>query len=311
MRKARVNERWQTKRSLLARAVGRLRERKDELAPPLRAPDVDRGDYGEKPAPIFIVGCQRSGTSLLRRILDSHSRIACPPESQFILPLVEILQGKGASIETKYLSGLASMGYPRSEVEESLARFISAFFERYAASQGKVRWADKSPLYVNCLPELRDIFGPRARFVLPVRHGLDVAFSLSDADRDYPAIRRHVAEAGGNVAIGAGTFWAEQNAKIQAFRAARPDMCFQIRYEELTTDPGASLEPLFAFLEEPWEPDVIDYGRFPHHRGFEDSEVRRRSRIEPNSGRYLAWPEHVQTAVRKACEPMLLQLGYG
>src|SRR4029453_17976698 len=101
-----------------------------------------------------IVGCQRSGTSLLRRILDSHSRIACPPESQFILPLVEILQGKGASIETKYLSGLASMGYGRSEVEASLARFISGFFERYAASQGKVRWADKSPLYVDCLAEL-------------------------------------------------------------------------------------------------------------------------------------------------------------
>jgi hypothetical protein len=310
MRKTRINARWQTKRGFFARAAGRLSERKDEPAPPLVAPDFDRRDHSEESPPIFVVGCQRSGTSLLRRILDSHSRIACPPESQFILPLVEILQGKGASIETKYLSGLASMGYSRSEVESSLARFISAFFERYASSQGKVRWADKSPLYVDCLPELRDIFGPRARFILLVRHGLDVAFSLSDAHRDYPAIRRHVADAGGNVAIGAGRFWAEQNAKIHAFRAASPDLCFQIRYEELTTDPRGALEPLFAFLKEPWEPDVIDYGRFSHHHGFEDSEVRRRSRIEPNSGRYLAWPEHVQTAVREACEPMLSKLGY-
>jgi hypothetical protein len=305
-----VDARWRTKRGIVARVAGRLRQRKDGVAPPLPAPGDEPADRGEATPPIFIVGCQRSGTSLLRRIFDSHSRIACPPESQFILPLIEILQGKTASVEDKYLSGLASMGYSRSVVEASLARFISGFFDDYAASQGKVRWADKSPLYVDCLPELRAIFGPRTRFVLLVRNGLDVAFSLSDANRDYPAIRRHVAASGGNVPIGAGRFWAEQNSKIEAFRAAWPEGCIQVRYEELTTDPAASLQPLFAFVGEPWEPGVMEYQRFPHHRGFEDPEVRRRSRIKPNSGRYRAWPTPVQAAVREACEPVLSQLGY-
>jgi Sulfotransferase family len=305
-----VDARWRHKRSFFARALGRLRQRKDPEASPLPVPSVDRTDRRETAPPIFIVGCQRSGTSLLRRIFDSHSRIACPPESQFILPLIEILQGKTASVDDKYLSGLASMGYSRSAVETALARFISGFFDDYAASQGKVRWADKSPLYVDCLPELWAMFGPRVRFVLLVRNGLDVAFSLSDASRDYPAIRRHVAASGGNVPIGAGLFWAEQNSKIEAFRASWPDACIQVRYEELTTDPAASLEPVFAFVSEAWEPGVIDYHRFPHHRGFEDPEVRRRSRIEPNSGRYRAWPKEVQAAVRAACEPVLTQLGY-
>lgn len=246
----------------------------------------------------------------MRRILDSHSRIACPPESQFIFPLAEILRSKDGTDVNRYLSGLASMGYGRSEVETTLARFISGFFDGYAVSRGKARWADKSPKYVDCLVELRDIFGPRTRFVLMLRHGLDVAYSLADADREYPAIRQHVAAANGNVAIGAARFWADQNAKIEAFRQARTDMCFQVRYEELTADPAASLEPMFAFLGEPWEPAVIDYQRFPHHRGFEDPDVRRRTRIEANSGHYLAWPSHVQTAVREACQPMLSRLGY-
>jgi len=306
-----MDARWRPRRSLFDRASGRLRERKDRQAPPLPAPRADRTDRTETEPPIFIIGCQRSGTSLLRRIFDSHSRIACPPESQFILPLTEILRARTASDQDRYLSGLASMGFGRAAVESSLARFITGFFEDYAASQGKVRCADKSPAYVECLPELRAIFGPGLRVVLIVRNGLDVAFSLSDANRDYPAIHRHVAASGGNVPIGAGRFWAEQNAKIEAFRSAWPNACIRVRYEELTTDPRSSLEPVFAFLDEPWEPGVLDYQRFPHHRGHEDPEVRRRSRIEPNSGRYRAWPLHVQDAVREACEPVLSQLGYG
>jgi len=306
-----MSQRWRPKRSLIARARGRLNVRTDPSAPALPAPDVRRGRTGAKVGPIFIVGCQRSGTSLLRRILDSHSRIACPPESQFILPLVEILQGRTASVDHKYLSGLASMGYDRAAVETSLAGFISSFFEGYAKAQGKKRWADKSPLYVDCLEELRAVFGSDVRIILLIRHGLDVAFSLSDADRDYPAIHRHVEAAGGNVPIGAGRFWADQNGKIEAFRSAHPDACFRLRYEELTRDPESSLQPMFEFLDEPWEPAVVDYRRFTHHRGFEDPDVRRRPRIEVNSGRYLAWPPHVRAQVRAACEPLLSQLGYG
>src|SRR5262249_43924316 len=153
----------------------------------------------------------------------------------------------------------ASMAYDRASVEASLARFISGFFEGYTKARGKERWADKSPLYVDCLPELRSIFGSRVRIILLIRHGLDVAFSLSDADRDYPALHRDVEAAGGNVPVGAGRFWADQNGKIEAFRSAHADVCFRLRYEELTRDPESSLRPMFEFLDEPWEPDVVDY----------------------------------------------------
>jgi hypothetical protein len=251
-----------------------------------------------------VVGCQRSGTSLLRRILDSHPSIACPPESKFILPAVQILRDRAA------LQGLDSMGYPRPDVAAAIARFVSDFFEGYARAQGKPRWADKTPNYVDCLPELWELFGPLARFVIIVRDGRDVAYSLSDPDRHYPAIDGFVREANGSVPIGAGRFWAEQNRKIGSFQAEHPEACLRLRYEDLTERPEETLRPVFAFIGESWQPSVLDYGRFPHHEGLEDPDVRRRRRIEPNSGRSREWPPDTLEAVRDACEPLLSALGY-
>jgi hypothetical protein len=274
------------------------------VAPRLGPPGRPAEPGAERLPAIFVIGCQRSGTSLLRRILDSHSRIACPPESKFIAPLAQLLRDGTA------LKGLESMGYDREQVSAALGRFIAEFFERYAAAQGKSRWADKTPNYVDHLAELREMFGPSARFLLIVRHGMDVAHSLADPHRRYPAIEDHVARAGGNVPVGAAAFWAEQSEKIERFRLANQEACLQVRYEDVTERPEPSLEAVFRFLGEQWEPEVMHYGRFVHHAGFEDPDVAKRREIEPNSGRYLEWPADVREAARKVCEPMLLRLGY-
>jgi hypothetical protein len=139
---------------------------------------------------------------------------------------------------------------------------------------------------------------------------MDVAFSLSDDHRHYPAVDEQVASAGGDRAVGAARFWAIQNEKMEAFRREHADASFCLRYEQLTTAPEATLAPLFRFLGEPWDATVLDYDRRPHHAGWEDPDVRRRSRIEPNSGNYRRWPGAVQDAVRRACEPVLTRLGY-
>jgi Sulfotransferase family len=283
-----------------SRVVGRLRATRDAPAPRLA---LGTDDGGREP-PIFVVGCHRSGTSLLRRILDSHSRIACPPESKFVLPAIQMLRDPQA------MRGLASMGFEREEATKALADFLTRFFDEYAAAAGKRRWADKTPDYVECLPELWELFGPAARFVLIIRHGMDVAYSLSDPHRHYGAIDAHVDRAGGDVALGAARFWADQNEKIEAFMTDHREASHLVRYEDLTAEPEPTLGAVFDFLGEPWERGVLAYNELPHHAGMEDPDVKRRRRIVPNSGRYRSWPMPVQRAVREACQPVLGRLGY-
>ena len=201
------------------------------------------------------------------------------------------------------------MGFDRREIVRATAEFIASFFDEYAAAQGKPRWADKTPNYVDCLDELWEMFGPSARFLLVVRDGMDVAYSLSK--RPYPAIEEFLQPASGDRAVAAGLFWANQNRKIRSFSADHLDACHEVRYEDLTTDPAPTLREVFAFLGEQWEPSVLDYSRHPHHRGIEDPDVRRLRRIVSNSGSHRTWPKATREAVREACQPVLSELGYG
>jgi protein-tyrosine sulfotransferase len=286
-------------RQSLRRLLGNLRS-PDPKAPPIATPAVNRDG---SPA-IFLIGCQRSGTSLLRRIVDSHPSVACPPETSFILPLARLLHDERSA------RGFEAMGFAQDSVVQALASFIASFYEGYAAAQHKPRWADKTPHYVDCLDDLWTLFGPTVRFVVIVRNGLDVAYSLADPRRHYPAIDAAVESAGGDVPIGAGRFWSTQNRKILNFTAAHPEACVRITYEDLTRDPEPTLQSVFSFLGVAWDPIVLDYASVEHHAGIEDPDVKRTTRIVENSGKSLAWPAEIRSKVREACEPELSELGY-
>jgi hypothetical protein len=79
--------------------------------------------------PIFIIGVHRSGTTLLRLVIDSHSRIAVPRESVFLLPLSEMLRDETAFV------GLEGMGFEAKHVMLKLREFSDYFFNSYAAAR--------------------------------------------------------------------------------------------------------------------------------------------------------------------------------
>lgn len=193
--------------------------------------------------PIFVVGCPRSGTTLVRLILDSHPRISCGPETHF-LPDLEGIVGR-------HWHRLSRFGMPREYWLDRIGRFFGDFQNDYARSRGKARWADKSPAYTPHLPFLLEVF-PTAQIVHVVRDPRDVVAS-------------HHKRWGAAAALSAVGRWRTYVAAARAAGAAvGPGRYHEIRYEDLVADPEPALRALLAFLGEQWAPQVLRHDEQPH-----------------------------------------------
>ena len=254
--------------------------------------------------PIFVLGVHRSGTTLLRLILDTHSNIACPPESFFIDPIGRVLS------DPKAMEGLRAMGFDDAAVKRRLRETISYFFEMYAASHGKARWADKTPSYVNSLELIEELFGPECRYVVMFRHGLDVACSLSRMQirelehlQDVPYAERLEPTA---------RYWATCCEKLLAFEEQHRERCIQVRYEQLCAEPERELRRVFEFLDEPFENQVLEFHQHPHDQwiGLQDGKAARSSGFEVNSGIWRNEDPDLVSGMRRAAGEMLQRLGY-
>ena len=88
-----------------------------------------------------------------------------------------------------------------------------------------------------------------------------------------------------------------------------PDRSLLLRYDALIDEPEAELRRLFAFLGEPWEPEVLDFNRVPHDAGLEDHVVSSTWKIEDRRGSHRTLPADVQARIRAVIGPTLADLG--
>lgn len=194
-------------------------------------------------APIFIVGCQRSGTTMLRLVLDSHSRISCGPETRFLADMERIV--------TTDWHRLQRYGFEREEWLRRIADFFGGIQTDYATRRGKARWADKTPLYALNIPFLHELF-PTAQFVHVIRDGRDVAVS-------------HRKRFGYVSSLNSARKWpAYIRTARRAARALPAEQYLEIRYESLVRDTEGTLRNLLAWLGEEWEPQVLQYDQAAH-----------------------------------------------
>jgi protein-tyrosine sulfotransferase len=206
-------------------------------------------NYRSGLSPIVLGGCGRSGTTLLRMMLDSHRRICCGPESSVFrrraldpAALAERFGFAVAEVNAIY------------EAARSRPQFIEAFAALCMHKTGKSRWGEKTPRNIGRLREIFRHF-PEARFVHVLRDGRDVACSL----RTHP---RHRVEDGRLVPLDT---WKSIAACARRWRndleASRPfwdDPRFHtVRYEALVNEPRSVLERLMAFLGEPWDEAML------------------------------------------------------
>jgi hypothetical protein len=215
--------------------------------------------------PIFVIGCPRSGTTLLTLMLSSHSRIAIPPETRFLLPVFREHRAFGdlavrsnrrlvaRGIMRRKGSNFNHLGLDRKRVRKAIATgaptigsALATPFRLYAQDRGKTRWGDKRPGQVHNIAVIRALF-PDAQVVHLVRDPRDCVASLA----------RMSWWAGGPV--GATVTWVHAVDAAEAARRQLPDDAFhQLRYEDLVTDPRAELERLCAFLDEPFEEAMLE-----------------------------------------------------
>jgi hypothetical protein len=195
-------------------------------------------------APIFVIGSPRSGTTLVRLMLDSHPRISCGEETHFLRDL--------GAIVGRHWDLLATYGFERRWWLERIAAFYTAFQADVLAREGKSRWAEKDPTYTLILDLVEELF-PDAVYVHLLRDGHDVVASFRDRWGYRAALRA------------ARTEWARYVRSARAFgRRLPPERFLEVRYERLVADPEPEARRLFAFLGETWEPRVLDFDPAEH-----------------------------------------------
>lgn len=212
---------------------------------------------GRPPAP-FVVGVSRSGTTLLRLMLDAHHQLAIPPETHFIPELVEACQQRGAGPDEIVELLSAHRRWPdfRLDTDELRGRLaaldpfgpgpaLREFYGLYAERAGKPRWGDKTPHYTRKMRLIEGVL-PEARFVHLIRDGRDVALSLMEV------------HFGPDDVLGAAKRWTSWIAKARR-HGARVEHYLELRYEDLIADAEGVLRQVCEFAELPWDAAMLDY----------------------------------------------------
>jgi hypothetical protein len=224
---------------------------------------------GRTDRPLFIGACPRSGTTLLRVLLDNHPDLAIPHETNFVRPLwwqrhrfgdLRDPENRRAAAEWIFTAGhggrrIRVKRIRRRDAVERVASapptvgsLVEACFALHAELQGKPRWGDKRPAYSGFIGMLFAMF-PDAQYVNVVRDPRGAVASQVPMGWDEP-----------DVAVPAAIArWKEAIRRTDRFaRRLRPDQLLDVRYEDLTSEPERELRRICAFTGLRVDDDTLD-----------------------------------------------------
>ncbi len=215
------------------------------------------GGTPDPPAP-FIGGATRSGTTLLRLMLDAHPDLAIPSETHFVPAMISrcvegpVEAGELAAIATSHPRwgdfGLEAAEYvARVQALEPLtaAEAVREFYRLYADGQGKVRWGDKTPGYIRKTRPIQRVL-PEARFIHMIRDGRDVALSVMPLNF------------GPSTVTGAAELWVKR-VSLGRKQAKAADHYAEVFYEELIEQTEPALRQVCDYLDLPFHRAMLDY----------------------------------------------------
>ncbi|MEQ7009436.1 sulfotransferase [Actinopolymorpha sp. B17G11] len=234
------------------------------------------------PSPVFVICGVRSGSTLLRVLLNSHPAICAPHELH--------LRFTRVSFDKPYAEvAMKELHLDRDELEHLLWDRV---LHRQLVRSGKRVLVDKTPANATHHERLLACW-PKARFIFLLRHPASVVASLMESrpDRELaPTIREALTYLNG----------------VEEARQAHPGLV--VRYEDLTADPATVTKQICAYLGVRWDSHMLEYGRSEHGKfraGIGDWSIKiRTGSIQP--GRPLPEADEVHEDLR----PLAKAWGY-
>jgi hypothetical protein len=285
------------------------------------------------PLPV-VVGCPRSGTSLLAVMLDSHPDLAVPPETSFVGP-VAWLYGSSEVVRRSFFDvvttdriavsnwsdfGLDGDAFWRclEAIEPfTVSAGLRAFYAMYAEGQRKPRYGEKTPAYVFMMPLIAALL-PEAHFIHVIRDPGDTALSWRKTwfapGQDFRVL---------------GEEWKKH---VEAGRRASGLVrrYLEVRFEDLVLHSERELKRVCDFVSLPWDPVMLDYRergaarieRLQGRRHARGHMIEREQRTDihanltraPDADRLQVWRREMTAAERRVLEdaagPLVRELGY-
>lgn len=250
--------------------------------------------------PIMVMACHRSGTTLLRRILNSHSSIACPPESFFPAHFLDMIRHPQSREGLGSIVGLDA-------VDTTISAAAVQFHEAFRTAQGKPRWADKTPGYLKRWPEIINLVPAGTQWVVILRDPFDVAASIHGRNW-FIELYGGRPEAQTDLFENTVCYIEDYFGKLEGFIAT--GRAHVLRYEELTTKPEEVLRRLFQHLNEPWEPAVLTPWAGQHNFGIEDPIARGTFAFAPSIGNWHGFSRAQKDILHERLGALRQKLGY-
>ena len=231
--------------------------------------------------PVFIVGMNGSGTTMLISCLDSHSQLYGFERETKILPYFIQSAKKYGDLSDddnfyrlweyflsfsffKYVNMGNDVPMPKNwkDVPRTPAGIIDQTFLYFAQQQQKNRWIEKTPMHAQHIPLLAKCF-PTAKFIHIIRDGRACASSFHRRWKYTPEL----------------TIYRWKNIVSEAQRQGEllPNRYFELRYEDLTSNPGIWLDKICNFLQIPYEPSIINLRQVKKHSGSSDTKITKHS----------------------------------
>jgi hypothetical protein len=253
----------------------------------------------------------------MRRFLDAHPHIVCPPETNLLRACSRFLAEDQSALGLRIgvLSGLAFAGFPEEEVLRRLREFALGFFRSLAASAGKRRWAEKTAFDVFHLDQIEQLLGETCRFVCMSRNALDTVCSMKELsdemDRYLVELHSYVRQYSSPLEAMAHA-WAEANQRLLRFVSDHPDHCVLVRYEDLLETPDAVLTRIFDFLDEPADVSMVMEAAFAGGAqvGLGDWKTYETAGLNRARGAARNLAPDVVARIAPIVNPTMAQLGY-